>query len=113
MNPSNCGRDRDSYHRNCNEEAPIETWMFTSVMEWPAIIVFWMTRDTVAESILDAIKEGQWDYEPEHVCSERFDSTVALPGTDEKLEILARRVKQGLPLWHPSDRRTYDDSEAI
>jgi len=65
----------------------------------------------VAESILEAIKDGQWDYEPEHVESESFDSTGALPGTDEKLEILASRVQTGLPLWHPSDRRTYDDSE--
>lgn len=66
---------------------------------------------TVAESILDAIKEGQWDYEPEHVNSDHYASTRALPGTDEKLEILANRVRSGLPLWHPSDRRTYDDSE--
>ncbi|MGI9518937.1 MAG: hypothetical protein ACR2NP_17935 [Pirellulaceae bacterium] len=67
----------------------------------------------MAESILEAIKEGQWDYEPDHVTSEGYDSTFALPGSDEKLEILALRVKDGLPLWHPSDRRTYDDSEAI
>jgi hypothetical protein len=63
----------------------------------------------VAESILDAIKDGQWDYEPEHVSSEHYDSTRALPGTEEKLAILATRVRKGLPLWHPSDRRTYDD----
>ncbi len=68
---------------------------------------------TVAESILEAIKDGQWDYEPEHVGSDRFDSTSALPGTEEKLTILASRVREGLPLWHPSDRRTYDDSEEI
>ena len=73
-----------------------------------------MTKEVlVAESILDAIKEGQWDYEPEHINSEGFDSTFALPGSDEKLEILADRVQQGLPLWHPSDRRTYDDNEEI
>ena len=68
---------------------------------------------TVAESILEAIKDGQWDYEPEHVSSDRFASTGALPGTEEKLTILARRVRKGLPLWHPSDRRTYDDNEEI
>ena len=76
--------------------------------------MFWTDEGkTVAESILDAIKEGQWDYEPEHVSSERFSHTQALPGTDEKLEILAARVKKGLPLWHPGDRQTYDDSESI
>ena len=68
---------------------------------------------TVAESILDAIKDGQWDYEPEHIGSDRFSSTSALPGTDEKLDILSVRVRAGLPLWHPEDRRTYDDSEEI
>lgn len=67
----------------------------------------------MAESILDAIKDGQWDYEPDHVNSEGYDSTIALPGTDEKLEILAERVLGGLPLWHPEDRRTYDDNEEI
>ena len=72
-----------------------------------------ISRGNVAESVLEAIRQGQWDYEPENVESESYDSTEALPGTDEKLEILASRVKDGLPLWHPSDRRTFDDSEDI
>ena len=62
-------------------------------------------------SVLDAIKEGMWDYEPEKTATNKYDSTEALPGTDAKLDILAERVQQGLPLWHPSDRRTYDDNE--
>jgi hypothetical protein len=67
----------------------------------------------VADSILEAIRDGHWDYEPEHVSSESFDSTHALPGTDEKLRILAVRVSNGLPLWHPDDRVTYDDSDSL
>ena len=67
----------------------------------------------VAESVLDAIKQGQWDYEPESIESDYFDSTQALPGTDEKLSILAGRVNEGLPLWHPEDRKTYDDNDEI
>lgn len=62
-------------------------------------------------SVLDAIKMGVWDYEPEDTDTEEYDPTKALPGTDEKLGILARRVQEGLPLWHPNDRRSYDDSE--
>ena len=62
------------------------------------------------ESVLDAIRQGVWDYEPDHDGAAEYDSTVALPGTDEKLQVLAERVRMGLPLWHPSDRRTYDDS---
>ena len=64
------------------------------------------------DSILDAIKLGLWDFEPRREEQDRYDSTAAMPGTGEKLAILAERVKQGLPLWHPADRRTFDDAEA-
>ncbi len=62
------------------------------------------------QSVLDAIKLGIWDFEPEEHKSDQYDSTPALPGTDEKLAILSARVSQGLPLWHPDDRRSYDDA---
>ena len=61
-------------------------------------------------SVLDAIKLGIWDFEPEDKDRKSYEATHALPGTDEKLEVMARRVRQGLPLWHPGDRRTYDES---
>lgn len=61
-------------------------------------------------SVLDAIRLGIWDYEPEKVESNRFDPTCALPGSTEKLDILAQRLATGLPLWHPEDRRSYDDT---
>ncbi len=63
-------------------------------------------------SVLEAIKMGIWDYEPDGQETAEYDSTEALPGTDEKLVILAERVRQGLPLWHTSDRRSYDDSDS-
>ena len=60
------------------------------------------------QSVLDAIKSGDWNYEPEESPeSEGFDSTAALPGSDQKLEVLAQRIRSGLPLWHPEDRLTY------
>lgn len=62
------------------------------------------------ESVLDAIKMGIWDYEPVEQDQKTFDATRALPGTDQKLEILAARLEKGLPLWHDKDRRSYDDS---
>ena len=62
------------------------------------------------ESVLDAIKQGIWDYEPDAVDKGCFESTHALPGTNQKLAILADRLEQGLPLWHEADRRTYDDA---
>ena len=63
------------------------------------------------KSVLEAIKEGVWDYEPEEVDQSRYDATRAMPGTDEKLTVLAERVQAGLPLWHESDRTDYDESE--
>lgn len=36
-----------------------------------------------------------------------FEATEAPAGSREKLEILARRIQEGLPLWHPEDRPDY------
>jgi hypothetical protein len=59
--------------------------------------------------VLEAIKEGQWNFEPEAVEERRFQSTRAMPGTDEKLQVLAERVRAGLPLWHGEDRTDWDE----
>lgn len=66
----------------------------------------------MAKSVLEAIKLGEWNFEPESIEEKRFDATRAMPGTDEKLEVLAARVRAGLPLWHGRDRTDYDDREA-
>ncbi len=60
-------------------------------------------------SVLEAIKMGLWDFEPPDVDCSRFDAADAMPGTKAKLEILAARAKDGLPLWHMADR---DDVES-
>ena len=60
-------------------------------------------------SVLEAIKEGIWDFEPPEVAYGKFDAANAMPGTREKLCALAERVERGLPLWHINDR---DDVEA-
>ncbi len=65
------------------------------------------------KSILEAIQEGNWDYEPSDQFSDEYDSTEAMPGSDDKLSILAQRVEEGLPLWHPSDRLTYDGTTEL
>ena len=62
------------------------------------------------QSVLDAIRMGGGDFEPANQREKEFDSTHALPGTGEKLDVLAERLEQGLPLWHPKDRRTFDDA---
>jgi hypothetical protein len=66
-------------------------------------------RQDVVKSVLEAIKQGIWDFEPERVEERRFPATRAMPGSDEKLEVLAARIRAGLPLWHQRDRRDYDD----
>lgn len=63
------------------------------------------------DSVLEAIKMGIWDFEPEDQLAEEYRATRAMPGSDEKLAVLADRVKQGLPLWHPGDRLTYEERE--
>ena len=72
------------------------------------VLRVWGDR-TVHKSILDAIRDGEWDYEPEQVAETRFNPTGAMPGTREKLSVLADRVKAGLPLWHGCDRTEYED----
>ena len=65
----------------------------------------------VPNSVLEAINLGVWDFEPEEVEVDDYTPTSAMPGTCEKLEVLAERVQQGLPLWHYHDRRSFDDAE--
>jgi len=70
----------------------------------------------VPRSLLEAIKQGDWNFEPtvELLASSEGGlqrATTAMPGTAEKLGVLAERLQRGLPLWHPSDRRTYNDTD--
>jgi hypothetical protein len=60
---------------------------------------------------LEAIRQGDWSFEPQSSQQVNLDATVAMPGTREKLDVLAERLRQGLPLWHPEDRMSYDDRD--
>jgi hypothetical protein len=66
----------------------------------------------VAKSVLDAIREGDWFFEPAPVEPSCFPATAAIPGTEEKLAVLAARVRAGLPLWHDNDRADYEEPES-
>jgi hypothetical protein len=66
----------------------------------------------VLKNVLDAIRDGDWFFEPEDVAPERFRPTSAIPGTREKLAILAERARSGLPLWHVADRLDYEEPGA-
>lgn len=67
-----------------------------------------------ADNIMDSIRiNGNDNYYPRENPYE--EPTTALPGSEEKVEVLADRVRRGVPLWHPHDRidlSTFDkDSE--
>ena len=66
---------------------------------------------TVVNSVLDAIKLGIWDFEPENGDKSAHEETPHMPGSTEKLEVLAKRVASGKPLWHPDDRISYDERD--
>ena len=65
----------------------------------------------MSESVLEAIRRGVFDFEPDKTGGEKYDKTKAMPGSREKLSVLADRIQQGLPLWHPDDRVSYDEDE--
>jgi hypothetical protein len=65
----------------------------------------------VSKSVLDAIREGDWFFEPEEIDSGHFQATTAIPGTRQKLDVLAARARAGLPLWHENDRADYEESD--
>ncbi len=61
------------------------------------------------KNVLEAIQKGDWYFEPQDVDPKLYPATTAIPGTDEKLAVLADRVRAGLPLWHASDRLDHDE----
>jgi hypothetical protein len=62
----------------------------------------------VPKSVLEAIKQGHWDFEPPEADPREFEAADAMPGTKEKLLVMAERVRCGLPIWHRSDREEID-----
>ncbi len=65
----------------------------------------------MSNTVIDAIKAGQLDFEPRDIELEEFEACPAMPGTPAKLLVLAERIRMGLPLWHPADRQDCDDAE--
>jgi hypothetical protein len=65
----------------------------------------------VPQSVLEAVLLGIWDYEPDEYEASRYEATKAMPGSREKLEVMARRLSQGLPLWHPEDQCGYGEGD--
>ena len=61
------------------------------------------------KNIHEAIRLGEYGFEPEEAEDSSFDPTGAMPGTNEKLSVLVARAEAGLPLWNGNDRSDYDE----
>ncbi|NLE38820.1 MAG: hypothetical protein GX621_12420 [Pirellulaceae bacterium] len=62
---------------------------------------------TEMRNVFEAILETGHDEDFVPHEGEDFTATEAPAGSRAKLDMLARRVELGLPLWHPSDRCDY------
>ena len=58
-------------------------------------------------NVFQAISKFGHDEDFAPLETDEFEATEAPAGSNAKLEILAARVQQGLPLWHNEDRPDY------
>ena len=58
-------------------------------------------------NVFEAILKYGHDEDFAPMVNEEFEPTNAPAGSDDKIELLRRRVELGQPLWHDSDRRDY------
>ena len=58
-------------------------------------------------NVFEAILKYGHDEDFAPAATSDFAATNAPAGSDEKIEILRKRVELGLPLWHDSDRVDY------
>ena len=59
------------------------------------------------KNVFEAILEYGHDEDFVPHESNEFTSTDAPAGSEAKIEILRRRVMEGMPLWHEEDRQDY------
>jgi hypothetical protein len=62
----------------------------------------------MVRNVFQAILECGHDEDFVPVETDEFRSTQAPAGSPEKIEVLARRVMRGEPLWHADDRSDYN-----
>jgi|GEM_PF-962817 len=63
-----------------------------------------------SKSVLDFIKAHRSDRDFElNEDAEGQQSTNSMPGSRAKLDTMAERVRQGLPIWHDNDRKELDE----
>lgn len=65
-------------------------------------------EDQKPSTIFEQIRRTGCDDDFEPTPTEEFQKTDAPVGSRDKVNILADRVRRGLPLWHPEDRKICD-----
>ena len=58
-------------------------------------------------NVFEAILECGHDEDFVPAETDEFSATDAPAGSRAKLDILAERIRKGVPLWHPQDRSDY------
>ena len=60
-----------------------------------------------ARNVFEAILKYGHDEDFVPNAGNDFEATGAPAGSDDKIEVLRRRVALGMPLWHAEDRKDY------
>lgn len=61
-----------------------------------------------SSTCLGATQQSNYELCIEPIETTDFEATDALPGSDEKREIIRKRLESRLPLWHPNDRTDFN-----
>jgi hypothetical protein len=61
----------------------------------------------MSRNVFQAILESGHDEDFVPTQTDDFVPTTAPAGSQHKINVLARRIELGLPLWHPEDRNDY------
>ena len=66
-----------------------------------------LPRERKYHNVFDEIMEMGHDEDFVPSVTDEFCPTDAPAGSAAKVQVLAERVRKGLPLWHPEDRVSY------
>ncbi len=58
-------------------------------------------------NVFEAILECGHDEDFVPAATTEFSATDAPAGSRAKIDVLAERIRKGMPLWHPDDRCDY------
>lgn len=61
------------------------------------------------KNVFEAILKYGHDEDFAPAKSDEFSPTDAPAGSQDKIDVLRRRVERGMPLWHDEDRCDYSD----